>query len=192
MLRSIRPFRPTRATAFARVLLLSAATLLGAGAVALAAGDDRSAAEAALKDVAASARKDAADPLTARARAALDRGAKLRSSGDEAHAKLADGVARSWAETARDVARAAAIEDAARVTRLAAVDAGVVADRERALLEESVAQSGRLRAQLEAIAHEAKEEPARTSTSATLDAGARPRPKAKPPAARPAADGGAR
>ena len=170
--------------------------VFGVAAIALAAGDDRPTAEALVKEVESSTRKDAADALTARARGALERAAKLRAAGDETHAKLAEGVARSWAEAARDVSRAAAVEDSARATRLAATDAGVVADRERALLEESVAESGRLRAQLEAIEHESKDEPPRTSTSAASDSGSRPSKttpqKAAPAPARGTVDGGAR
>ena len=164
----------------------------------MAAGDDRATAEALLKEVDASPRKDVAEGLTTRARAALDRAAKLRASGDETHAKLADGVARSWAEAARDVARAATVEESSANTRRAANDAGALADRERALLEEAIAQSGRLRAQLDAVEHEGKDQPARTSTAAAKDdAGARPAPKpptggaiAVPGASK--ADGGAR
>lgn len=213
MVRSLRG-APLR---FARALfVLGTVATLAFGAVALAAGDDRTTTEALLKEIEGSPRKDVAEPHVARSRAALDRAAKLRASGDETHAKLADGVARSWAEAARDVARAAAAEESAANDRRAANDAGVLADRERALLEESIAQSGRLRAQLEAAEREGKDQPARTSTTAAKaprgasegssrgsspsnekdDAGARPQPKptAKdagvPPA--PKADGGAR
>lgn len=159
----------------------------------MAGGDDRASAEALLKEVDASGKKDVATELVTRARAALDRGARLRSSGDEAHAKLADGVARTWAEAARDVTRAAAVEERATQARLAATDAGVVAERERALLEEAIAQAGRVRAQLESADRERKDQPSRTSAAAAkpdLDAG---RPPSKPPAKEaPRADGGAR
>ena len=71
-----------RRSALARLLFFSgAAAVLAAGAVALAAGDDRAAAEALLRDIESSPRKDVAEPLTARARAALDRSAKLRAGG---------------------------------------------------------------------------------------------------------------
>jgi hypothetical protein len=169
---------------FFRVAVVLAA--LGGAVVASAAGDDRAAAEALLKEVDASPRKDVASELVTRSRGALDRGAKLRSSGDEAHAKLADRLARTWAEAARDVARAAAVEESAANARRSLTDAGLVAERERALLEEAIAQSGRLRAQLEAAPREAKEQPARTSTTANSDAGAK---KPAPPVA--AKDAGA-
>ncbi|MBX3206636.1 MAG: hypothetical protein KF764_16300 [Labilithrix sp.] len=176
------------------------AAVLAVGAAATAAGDDRAAAEAMLKDVEASPRKDAAGDLVTRSRAALERGASLRSSGDEAHARLADSLARTWAEAARDVARAAAVEQSAAAHRRSATDAGVLADRERALLEEAIAQSGRLRAQLDSAQRDAKEQPARTSTTAASDAGARAPAKApaaaggkeSAPAPKTTADGGAR
>lgn len=158
--------------AFTRAVVgLGAVCALAFSAVAMAAGDDWATTEALLKEVESSPRKDVAEPMSSRARAALDRAAKLRTSGDETHARLADGVARSWAEAARDVARAAVVEESAASTRRAANDAGIVADCERALLEEAVAQSGRLRAQLEAAEHEGKDQPARTSTAAAKDTG---------------------
>lgn len=172
--------------AFALTTCLAAATL---ATLAAAAGDEKAAAEALLKEVEASPRKDVASELVTRARAALDRSAKLRASGDEAHAKLADAAAKTWAEAARDVTRATVVEEKAAATRIAATDAGVLAERERALLEEAIAQAGRVRAQLETAERDRKEEPARTNAAAaTADAGARTPPKA-PPAAR---DGGAR
>jgi hypothetical protein len=162
---------------------------LGASLVATASPDDRSAAESALKEVEVSAKKDAAAEPAARAKAALDRGSKLRAAGDEAHARLADRLARTWAEVARDVARAATVEDSAGTARLGASDAGLTAERERALLEEAVAQSGRLRAQLESASRAPSEKPTRTSSAASADAGTR----AKAPSSAPKTlDGGAR
>jgi hypothetical protein len=166
------------------VLGISFALAVGTAALADA---PRPSAETLLKEVEASPRKAACSELIVRARASLDRAAKLRASGDEPRAQLAEDVAKTWAEAARDVLRAIEVEERVAATRRAATDAGVQAERERALLEETVAQSGRLRAQLEGLERERKEEPARTSTTAS-DAGA---PKAKPPAKKPAADGGA-
>lgn len=177
-----------RSRAIAVALLLGC---LAVGAVAAAGNDDRGVAEAALKEVAGSPKKDVANELVARSRAALDRGAQLRTKGDEKHALLADGVARSWAEAARDAVKAAAIEETATRARTDATDAGLVADRERALLEEAVAQSGRLRAQLESGGAKDKETPARTSAQANSDAGAKPAPKTAPKTAPVKLDGGA-
>lgn len=151
-------------------------------AVTTAAGDDRTTADALLKDVEASGAKESAGEFVARARSAQSRSAQLRASGDEAHARLADSVARTWAEAARDVSRSALVEQSASVARRHATDAGVVAERERALLEEAIAQSGRLRAQLDSIQREGKEQPTRTSASANTDAGTRATVKAAPSA----------
>jgi hypothetical protein len=174
---------------------LTLATALGIGVVAFAAGaDDRAATEGVLREVEASPKKDVAAEMIARSRSALDRAAKLRASGDEAHARLADGLAKTWADAARDVVRAVDVEERAQVARRAATDAGVIAERERALLEEGIAQSGRVRAQLEAAERESKEQPARTSAAANADTDggtAKPKPsKIAPPA--PTRDGGAR
>jgi hypothetical protein len=168
------------------VAALAVMASLAVGAVAMAAGDDRAAAESALKEVDASPRKDVASDFASRSRAALDRAARLRASGDESHAKVADNLARQWAEAARDVARAAVVEGNAQAARLGATDAGAIADRERALLEEAIAQSGRLRAQMESVERDGKDQPARTSTAAS-DAGAHPPAKTAPAAK----DGGA-
>lgn len=179
----------------AAVLLVSLVVLttgLGLGIAAAAGTDDRTAAESALREIESAPKKEVAAEMVARSRAALERGVRLRAAGDEAHAKLADGLARTWAEAARDVIRAVAVEEKARAARLAATDAGVVAERERALLEEGIAQSGRLRAQLESVERDAKEQPARTSGVANADTdGGAVKPKAAPP---PGAsrDGGAK
>lgn len=136
-----------------RLLLASGlATCLTFGVFAMASADDRAAAESALAEIEASAQKELGQELVTRSRAALDRAARLRASGDEGHAKLADRVARRWAEAARDVVRAAVVEESAAAARRGATDAGARAERERALLEEAIAQSGRLRAQLESAA----------------------------------------
>lgn len=170
--------------------LLLALGTFGAGAFALAEPSDRATAEAALREVEAAPapRRTVATELVQRAKQALDRAAKLRSEGDEPHAKLAEAVARTWAEAARDTLRAVELEDQAAGSRLAANDAGTMAERERALLEEGVAQAGRLRAQLEAAAREPREGAPRVSGAAKTagrDAGA-------PPPASSARKGGAR
>jgi hypothetical protein len=167
---------------------LTFATALAAVVAAAAATDDRASTEAVLREIEASPKKEVATEMIARSRAALDRAKKLRSSGDEAHARLADALAKTWADAARDVVRAVDVEERAHATRRAATDAGVLAERERALLEEGIAQSGRVRAQLEGVERESKEQPPRTSAAANNaepDGGA-----AKPKA--PARDGGAR
>lgn len=152
---------------------------LGLGVAAAAGRDDRATTEAVLREVEAAPKKDLAAEMIARSRAALERAAKLRASGDEPHARIADGLAKTWAEAARDVLRAVDVEERAQTARRGATDAGVIAERERALLEEGIAQIGRLRAQVEGLERDAKEQPARTSTAATADtASATTKPRA--------------
>lgn len=140
------------------------------------AGDgDGATAEARIREVEAAppALQPVAAELVVRSRAALARAAKLRSAGDEAHAKLAEATARTWAEAARDALRAAEVEDRAAVVRLTANDAGTMAERERALLEEGVAQAGRLRAQLEGVARAPRASDAGAPRTTTKDGGTR-------------------
>ncbi|HKQ69060.1 MAG TPA: hypothetical protein VJT73_06965, partial [Polyangiaceae bacterium] len=62
-----------------------------------------------------------------------------------------EGLAREWAETARDLARANAAEADAGALSAAAADAGVQAERSRALLEEAIGRRGRAEAELEKL-----------------------------------------
>lgn len=132
-------------------------------------------------------RDDAHKALTAdavkRARSAQERATRMRATGDEERAKILDGVALEWATLGRDLVRTSAAEERAAKARRDADDAGAQAERERALLDEGIAQNGRLKAQIEEAEHEGKEEPARTSKiGASLDAGA-PRPAPTSPKA---------
>lgn len=138
-----------------------------AGGFAFAAGDDRAVAETTLREIETLPKKDVAADFVARARASLERATRMRAAGDEAHARLSDRTARAWADAARDSAKAAETEESAATARVSATDAGLTADRERALLEEAIAQSGRLRAQLESAGESTKV--AKTSTSAKND-----------------------
>lgn len=122
----------------------------------------------------------------ARAQAALARATELRSAGDDYRARLTEGLAVRLAELAADVARAVRSERAAATALRGAQDAGAQLDRERALLEEALAQSGRLRAQLEALTE--KRPPDRVGREPT-DGGAKASKKAASPAR--VADGGA-
>jgi hypothetical protein len=150
--------------AFAAPVALVAASFLLVARPGVAAEDDRAVAEALLHAAkggeTASAAADAGSPaagnpgvdaLLARARAALARADTLRAAGDSSRARLADGLARDWAETARDANAAAEAEARAEAARRNALDAGATLERERALLEENVARVGRLRAQLETL-----------------------------------------
>lgn len=171
------------------VLTLGAALVTSAG-LALAGPEDRSVAESILVklDADAAHKSLTADP-SARARAALERGTRTRASGDEPHARLADSLAREWAELGRDLVATADLEKKADDARRGATDAGAHAERERALLEEGIAQNGRLRAQLEAV--EREHEPEKTAkVGASLDAGAAPLPPKKLILKAPFSDGG--
>lgn len=174
---SFMPPMPTRLARVLVVLALAAGCLLAAAAV--ASGDDRSNAETILGVLEHdSAHKALTADLVRRSRAALERATRMQSAGDGAHARIAEGLALAWAQTAQDLVRAADAEQRAASTRLDANDAGAHAERERALVEEGIARTGRLRAELESVEKQAKETPARTNAvGASIDAGA---PVAKP------------
>lgn len=171
--------------------ILGLSVVLVAGAAGGQGRAPRDEAEELVKTVEAGPGHEVAREMIAHARAALARGNERRTAGDELGGKLADGLALAWANAARDAVRAAEAERRASEARAGAADAGARAERERALLEEGIAQTGRLRAQLEAVAREAHERPA-TTNQAAADAGA---PKAvsrpAPRPAKPARDGGA-
>lgn len=174
---------------FAVVSLFSAGIW---GSQAFAAADDRSATEAILVELDHdTAHKTMTADAVRRSREALERGTRMRQSGDEVHAKIADGIAREWAEIGRDLVRTTDAEKRSFDARRDSTDAGAHAERERALLEEALAQNGRLRTQLEAIERERKEEPAKTAkVGASLDAGA-PLQATPLGGRKPGADGGA-
>jgi hypothetical protein len=159
--------------ALARVTL--ALTFIGAFAaltVSVAASaqpaDEHAAASAIVAQLSADAAQSAArQAVTAdallEARNALERATRLRVAGDEAHAKAADGLALEWAETARDVVRAADAEASAAELRHKALDAQAQLDRSRALVEEAVASIGRLQAELDQASAHAGQTQARTA-----------------------------
>ncbi|WP_394828363.1 hypothetical protein [Pendulispora albinea] len=154
------------------------------GALAHAAGGqgDRARAESLVSELEAdAAHKALTAEVVRRARQYLEQGDKLRAGGDEAHAKLADVVAREWAEVGRDLVRTVELERRAIEARHTADDAGAEVERERALLDEAIAQNGRLRAQVESAEREKKQEPEKTSASATRDAGPSPAKPASTP-----------
>ena len=169
-------------------LVLAAVLCVGGASVArVARGDDRTSAAALVEELEhdTAHKADTAD-LVKRARAAMERATRLRATGDETHAALADGLARQEAETARDLVRAIDAEKGAAETRRAATDAGVVGERERALLEEGIARNGRLRAEIERAGR--PETTTRTSRAAGSDAGEAP---VTPPTKASKSDGGA-
>jgi hypothetical protein len=104
------------------------------------------------------------------ARRALERAAGARRSGDVRHAELLEGLAREWAETARDVLRAAAVEADAGALELAAADAGLRAERARALLEESIGRRGRAEAELDKLTADAGPFPTKPAPASSAKA----------------------
>jgi hypothetical protein len=84
-----------------------------------------------------------------RAKTALERARGFRNAGEAARAKLAEGVAREWAETARDLVSAADAEASAAEVRRKAVEAEAKLERSRVLVEEEIARAGRLTAELQ-------------------------------------------
>jgi hypothetical protein len=91
------------------------------------------------------------------AKQSLERGHGALAAGDAAHARMLFGLALEWAETARDLERAAAAEQAANTTEKSASEAATQVERARALLEETQARRGRALAELEKAMAEAKE-----------------------------------
>jgi hypothetical protein len=124
-----------------------------------------------------------ADPSAKQATESLERGTRMRNAGDEAHARLAEGLALECASAARDRARTVAEEKEARTSQLAAIDTAAHVERERSLLEAAIARGGRLRAELAALMAGATKD-AKTKDH-TNGAGSAPPPKSAHPAAKP-------
>lgn len=137
-------------------------------------GDDRAAAEALVGPMAKAAPAPVTAEAVARANEALEQATRFRAAGDEAHAKAADGLAREWAETARDLALAAATEKQAEDRKRQAIQAQAQLERTRALVEDGIARLGRIRAELDAT-------PAKMATAVEVHDG-EPKPASgKPP-----------
>jgi hypothetical protein len=188
------------AVALATVALAGAAFVASpTRIIGLAWGDDRATASTILNELANdAAHKDATEAIVKRGREALERATRMRAAGDEAHAQLADGLAREEAEAGRDLVRALEAERMADEARRAATDAGTVGERERALLEEGIARNGRLRAEIDELGKggggKGKEPRASKLSSVPIgDAGAPPRNGASGTSAGAGkSDGGAR
>ncbi len=146
-----RNLRPLAACA----ALLALTTVVGLVA---AGGEPTSDAAAAAQALAELPQADAGDggatvaAPVAEARRALERARGARASGDARHAEQLEGLAREWAELARDQGRAVAAEATASATQAALGDAGVAAERSRALLDQAVVR----RAQAEAAFERAR------------------------------------
>jgi chromosome segregation ATPase len=165
-------------------------------AIARATEDDRAATERMVTELDHdSAHATLTADAVAHARKALERALRMRQSGDDARARETEGLARRWVELGRDLARTADAEAQAGLLRSAATDAGAHVERERALLEETIARTGRLKAEIEAAEHEENSAPSRTSgmaknsDAATRDGGA-PKTKTTTMKTTPHGDGG--
>jgi colicin import membrane protein len=107
-------------------------------------GDDRARADALLAEIAAPAGKNpaAAEPI-ARAKDALRRSDEARGGGDATHAALLDALGLEWAETSRDLGRAAAAEKQLAELQARIGDTEQKLTRAKALLDDTVARRGR-------------------------------------------------
>jgi hypothetical protein len=126
--------------------------------------------------------KIVAEPLR-HAKKALERAHGARMSNDVAHARMLDGLALEWAETARDLVRAAKAEESALTAAKKARELEVQVERARALLEETQARHGRAAADLariEAEAAEAAKKAKDTEESRLETAGKKAGPKKAP------------
>ncbi len=107
--------------------------------------NDRATTEAALAELEKDpTTKDTTADAVKKSRDALERATRMRAAGDDSHARLAEGIAHDWAEVGKELARACQVEKKAAETHLAAQDASAQTDRERAMLEQRVAENGRL------------------------------------------------
>jgi hypothetical protein len=132
----------------AGVALLCSLTLAGAGR---AAPGDRAAAQAVIAELGRDTDHHAVvAPSVERAQDAIERGVRMRAAGDEAHASEADALARQWAETGRELLRAANAEARANELRKKALDTQAQVAKTREIVEEVIARTGRLRAQIAA------------------------------------------
>lgn len=130
-----------------------------------------------VKDVEAKATDPKAQKVVAssleHAKESLERAHGARAAGDAKHANMLEGLALEWAESARDLLRAASAEQAAASAADKAREAAVRAERARALLEETQARRGRADAELEKALTEEREarERAAQAEEARLAAG---------------------
>ncbi|HEV3190993.1 MAG TPA: hypothetical protein VGY54_10875 [Polyangiaceae bacterium] len=153
-------FRATRLR-YARVLATAPAAilLLSTPPEAQAQGDDHTIAQTLVTSLEHDSAHASvlAEPI-ARAHDALEQATRLRTVGDEAHARAADGLAREWAETGRDLARASDAEQQAADLQKKALESQARLSRTRTLVEEAIARVGRLSAEI-AQANRAGSEP---------------------------------
>ena len=154
---------------------------------------DGATAEKLLQEIGARAARDAGTAKVVAAavesaKTSLERAHGARMAGDGAHARMLDGLALEWAETARDLERAAAAEQSALAAPKAAAEATTQAERARSLLEETQARRMRAQAELEKVEAEAKANAkAAATTEQERNEAAKKGGKAAPPKKAPAA-----
>lgn len=125
---------------------------MGLGVSLAATPGDRASTEATLAELEKDpASKDVTADAVKKSRDALERATRMRASGDDTHARLAEGIAHDWAEVGKELARATDLEKKAREAHFAAQDASAQTDRERAMLEQRVAENGRLVTEIAAL-----------------------------------------
>ena len=163
----MRALIPSAALILASALVAPAALAHGGEGPTLkevppAAPGDGQAAEKLIGEIEARAAKD---PALAKvvaeaiesAKKALQRAHGMRASGDDAHARMVDGVALEWAQAADALGEAARAEAAALAKMKKAQDTSERAERARALLEETQARKARAAAELEKVQADAKD-----------------------------------
>ncbi|RYE92373.1 MAG: hypothetical protein EOO75_06865 [Myxococcales bacterium] len=94
-----------------------------------------------------------------RARDALQRARGARGAGDALHGAQLEALARAWSDAARDVLAAATAEEQAHKAQTQLADARAQIDKERALIEETIARQGRARVELQRAEAEAAARP---------------------------------
>jgi hypothetical protein len=134
---------------FRRVRRLSFLLVLAAPRPASAAPPARDSAQALLSEVEKGpAAKDAARDAIAEARRALTRADRARLAGDQRHGAALEALALEWAETARDLTRAATAEERAATAEKKLGDATAALERAHTLVEQTNARRNRAEAQL--------------------------------------------
>ncbi len=144
--------RPNRAAAWVLSSVLVGFTAWSAWAA--HASSDRAVAEQILASQAPAASSGSASAMSAplhQARRALDRADRAREAGDTLHAEQLEGLAREWAEYAKDTATAEAAERRAAAAQSAAANAATRVKRARALLEEEMATRARAQGELKSL-----------------------------------------
>lgn len=175
---------PSRNLALAAVVLLVGIAGFTWSALASRAPDDRSVANEIISQQTAGSSAPVASRALAEARRALQRADHARSAGDTANARHLEGLAREWAEMARDVARATNAEQRADRNQRAAASASLQVRKTHAMIETLVARRARAQGELQQL---------HAASSAGIPAAALSAARMRPPApgsasARPSLD----